>query len=123
MSNHDCDWIAEISRGPDWLFVRLKPGTTAQPSACQLADRVSQLLKKHFLNRVVIELDQLPQVDEPLICELKRLSDWVAERDGMLRLSGAPGESRIDMQTELRGHHLPCYANRRHAVTTRELPQ
>lgn len=125
MSHHECDWIAEVSRGPDWLFVRLKPGKPDGSTACNLADRVTQLLTKHFLNRIVIELDQLPTIDEPLVCELKRVSDWIAERDGMLRLCGAPGAGRsggerVDLRSQLRGHHLPCYSSRRHAVTTRE---
>ncbi len=119
MSHHCCDWIAEVSRGPDWLFVRLQPAGPDRSSKCDLADEVTQLLAKHFLNRIVIELDALPTLDDQLVAELQRLAEWVAERDGMLRLCGSPAKSRVDLKSQPRGSHLPCYASRRHALTTR----
>ena len=50
------DWGVDVDRGPDWLFVRLRPGTQ-EPA--DMADKLWNLADRHFVYRLVLEMDQL----------------------------------------------------------------
>ena len=49
------DWGVDVDRGPDWLFVRLRPGTQ-DPG--DMADKLWKLADRHFVYRLVLEMDQ-----------------------------------------------------------------
>ena len=52
-------WSIDATRGPDWLFVRIHAGDSQWGSADGLADAIWNLLRQHFTNRVVLEMDDL----------------------------------------------------------------
>ena len=74
-----------VDRGPDWLFVRLHDDS--QPSD-NLADRLWQLMEKHFVYRLVLEMDELEVMSSQLIGQLVMLQKRVLQHDGALRLCG-----------------------------------
>ena len=60
-----------VDRGPDWLFVRLHDDS--QPSD-NLADRLWQLMEKHFVYRLVLEMEPSHRTtgDAPKTCTSTR---------------------------------------------------
>ena len=106
----------EIERGPDWLFIRLKPSVTAAPQACsELASELWALLQQHFIYRLVVELDELETMTAPLAKELVQLAETIRERGGVFRLCGARPTLQRAMIAVHQGH-VPNYPDRIQAV-------
>lgn len=120
MSTTSCVWIGEVARGPNWLFVRLEDNPAARTEESPLSDVIRELLAKHFLNRVVIELDDLPRLPPGLLDELQLLGKSLAEQDGLVRLSGIRPTARVDLGEKISQPHLPCYHDRCEAITSRK---
>ena len=49
----------DVDRGPDWLWIRVR---SVETDACppSLAEQLKELIEKHFIYRVVLELHRLP---------------------------------------------------------------
>lgn len=77
--------IEVVGRGPDWLFVRLRPD---EHRLDDLADRLWALLDKHFIYRVVLEMDEVDFLPSLLMGQLVMLHKRVLQHDGALRLCG-----------------------------------
>jgi hypothetical protein len=109
-------WELKVERGPDCLWVRvgrLHPDCLDDPP---LADEVWALLERHFVYRLVLELDEIELVNSFLLGQLVVLHKRLRERGGMLRLSGL---SRLNQEV-LRVHGLDgrfaVYSSRADAV-------
>jgi len=74
-----------VERGPDWLFVRLRPDSHQLDD---LADRLLSLLDKHFIYRLVLEMDEVEILPSLLIGQLIMLHKRILHHDGALRLCG-----------------------------------
>ena len=75
----------EVTRGPDWLFVRL-PADLQQYD--QIAERLWGLLHQHFIYRLVLEMDDVEFLPSVLMGQLVMLQKRVLQHDGALRLCG-----------------------------------
>ena len=75
----------EVDRGPDWLFVRLDLDTCAIDS---VADRLWAILDKHFIYRLVLEMEDVEMLSSRLMGQLVMLQKRVLQHEGALRLSG-----------------------------------
>lgn len=74
-----------VERGPAWLFVRIRPD---QQRVDDLADRLWMLLERHFVYRLVLEMDEVELLSSRLIGQLVMLQKRVLQHDGALRLCG-----------------------------------
>jgi anti-anti-sigma factor len=79
------DWGVEVNRGPDWLFVKLRPGKH-EPS--DMADKLWKLADRHFVYRLVLEMDEVDMIPSRLMGQLVTLQKRVLQRQGALRLCG-----------------------------------
>lgn len=77
--------IEVVGRGPDWLFVRLRPD---EHRLDDLADRLWTLLDKHFIYRLVLEMDEVDFLPSLLMGQLVMLQKRVLQHEGALRLCG-----------------------------------
>jgi anti-anti-sigma factor len=104
----------DVERGPDWLLVRVGGLDAVNPAP--LADEVWDLAQKHFVYRIVLELDRVEVLDSHLIGELLRLYKQLQGREGLLRLCGlSPRNRRVLCGCALEDR-FPSYETRHEAV-------
>lgn len=110
-------WQFAVERGPDWLFVRLTPPANPLESAAGVADQLWQMMQQHFVNRLVLEMDQVPLLSSDLIGQLVMLHKRIVMHGGLLRLAGlSRGNEDVLRMSRLDGR-FPSYADRGAAVT------
>jgi anti-anti-sigma factor len=107
------DWGVDVDRGPDWLFVKLRPGTQ-DPGG--IADKLWNLADRHFVYRLVLEMDQLDAMPSGLMGQLVTLQKRVLQRRGALRLCGLSDECAEAIQFCRLEKALPNYDCREDAV-------
>ena len=77
----------DVSRGPNWLFLRLEPMNT--PAKESLVDQVWAVVSKHFVYRVVLEFDpKFDALSREQVVQLDRVRELLEEHDGALRVCG-----------------------------------
>ena len=108
-------WTMEMERGPDWLIVRLHRPTDVVTEEIDLAATLWSLLRQHFTCRLVLELDEVPNLDDALIDQILQLRDHIEEHHGLLRLCGLSDAHQKALQSRLAGR-LPHYRDRTEAV-------
>jgi len=74
-----------VDRGPDWLFVRLRPN---QERLDDIADRLWELMNQQFVGRLVLEMDEVDFLSSLLMGQLVMLHKRILQHDGVLRLCG-----------------------------------
>jgi hypothetical protein len=77
-----------VDRGPNWLFVKLCPSRNWTEALPQLADEMWSIASRHFIYRLVLELEELKTLPSGLLEQLVLLQDRLAECDGALRICG-----------------------------------
>jgi hypothetical protein len=77
-----------VDRGPNWLFVKLRPTRNFANSVSELSEQISAMAAQHFIYRVVLELDELRALPDRMVEQLVRLQERLAEHGGALRLCG-----------------------------------
>jgi anti-anti-sigma factor len=107
------DWAVDVDRGPDWLFVRLHPGKQ-DPS--DMADALWKLADRHFVYRLVLEMDQLDVFPSRLMGQLVTLHKRVLQRQGALRLCGLSEGCAEALHFCRLDQALPNYDSREDAV-------
>ncbi len=112
-------WDFEIDRGPAWLFVRPRQAGLEVGGAGALAEQVWALLEQNFTNRLVLELDELPQLDAQLVDELLALEARIAAGDGLLRLCALSSGNRQALARHDVHRRLHAFADRHEAVLGR----
>jgi hypothetical protein len=116
-------WELETERGPDWLIVKVKHPTKDVVASCPLVDVLWSVLEQHFTHRLVLELDQIECLDDPLIEQLIQLHDRIAEHGGVMRVCGLSAENRRALlDRALDGAFVP-YVDREDAVSGGGLPR
>lgn len=110
------EWTTEIDRGPDWLFIRLRPPAHGNTREIALAEMLWQRLEQAFCYRVVIELDDVTFLRSWMVGELVRLHKRVNTQGGMLRLAGLSPTNQEVMRVSRLGDRFPAYPNRNDAV-------
>jgi anti-anti-sigma regulatory factor len=108
-------WVADVERGPAWLFVRLN-----SPEGCgdgaELSDTIWSLVERHFTYRLVLECDELVRLDSTLVAQLLVLDRRLHARGGMLRLCGLSELNQQVLERCRLNGRFPCFRNRSHAV-------
>lgn len=111
----------EVARGPNWLLVRVKCLDPHEP-ALPLAEEIWALMQKHFIYRVVLELDELPRLSSNMLEQLNQLYQRVKEHEGLLRLCGLSPYNRQVLRAHKLDRLLPSYRNRQEAILGRHSP-
>jgi anti-anti-sigma factor len=107
------DWGVDVDRGPDWLFVKLNPGKH-EPS--DMAERLWSLANRHFIYRLVLEMDKVDQIPSRLMGQLITLQKRILQREGALRLCGLTPECAEALHFCRLDKALPNYECREDAV-------
>jgi anti-anti-sigma factor len=112
----ESDWVVDVDRGPDWLFLRLHPG---KDDAGDVAERLWSLADRHFIYRLVVEMEDVDMLPSQLMGQLVMLHKRVLQRDGALRLCGLSERCIEALHFCRLDQALPCYATREDAVLGR----
>ena len=114
------EWTMELDRGPDWLFIRLRPpsGNVRGSGAAEvpLAEKIFQHLEQAFCYRLVLEMDDVRLLRSWMVGELVRLHKRVVTHGGTLRLCGLTPASEAALQACRLFDHFPAFENRHDAV-------
>jgi|GEM_PF-430178 len=110
-----------VERGPNVLFVKLTPPGGTPPKT-PLADRIWLLMRQHFVNQLVLELEEIGKLDDALVTELVRLSEQIAEAGGAFRISGLSHRNRRALEYRHLNGQLPAYRTRAEALFGSWLP-
>jgi anti-anti-sigma regulatory factor len=109
----------DVERGPDWLLVRMRNVASAEADGQSISQRLRNLLEQHFTYRLVLELDEVDELDDHLIGELLVLHQWIAKRDGVLRVCGLSPQNCRVLHSRRLDEQLPPYDDREEAVMAR----
>jgi hypothetical protein len=77
-----------VDRGPNWLFVKIRPRQNWTEVLPQFADELWSITSRHFIYRLVLELEELKSLPPGLMEQLVLLQDRLAECGGALRICG-----------------------------------
>jgi anti-anti-sigma factor len=110
------EWTLDIDRGPDWLFVRLRPPPAGDTGEIALAEMIWQKLEQCFCHRVVVQLDDVSFLRSWMVGQLVRLHKRVTTQGGMVRLCGMSEASQDVLRISRLADRFPAYRNRTDAV-------
>lgn len=113
MDEMNAEWAIDVDRGPDWLFVRLRPG---QQEPADMADKLWSLADRHFIYRLVLEMNDVDMLPSRLMGQLVTLHKRVLQRHGALRLCGLKDECAEALHFCRLDQALPSYETREDAV-------
>jgi hypothetical protein len=77
-----------VDRGPNWLFVKLRPSRNWKQVLPHIADELWSVASRHFIYRLVLEFEELKSLPPGMTDELVLLHDRLLESDGALRICG-----------------------------------
>jgi anti-anti-sigma factor len=117
------EWAVEIDRGPDWLFIRLRPPAGPDAGEVPLAEMIWQRLEQSFCHRVVLELDDVRMLRSWMIGELIKLHKRLTATGGMMRLCGLSETNQDALRACRLDGRFPAYRNRTDAVMGHRPPQ
>ena len=105
MAVHVVDGLElNVDRGPNWLFVKLRPNKAPRAAVPQLADKLWSISTRHFIYRLVVEVDGKEQLPAGWMEELADLQQRLTECGGALRICGASP----DPEQSLASGYLDC---------------
>jgi anti-anti-sigma regulatory factor len=81
-------WELKVERGPEWLLVKVTNPDPDSHETPPLADQLWLLLERHFVYRMVLDLDEIGLLHGRLLSQLVLLQKRIHDREGMLRLIG-----------------------------------
>ena len=114
------EWSMDLDRGPDWLFIRLRPpsGPAGLAGAAEvpLAEKILQQLQQSFCHRLVLELDAVPLLKSWMVSELVHLHKRIVTQGGTLRLCSVSPASEAVLRACRLLDHFPVFDNRYDAV-------
>jgi anti-anti-sigma factor len=109
-------WTMDLDRGPDWLFVRLRPPPRGLNAEVELAEAVWEMLEQSFCNRLVLELDDVPMLRSWMIGQIVNLHKRIYANGGMMRLAGLSDANQEVLRMSRLADRFPQYRNRTDAV-------
>lgn len=117
MAIHNVDGLElNVDRGPNWLFVKLRSRGTAPSAVSQLADKLWSIASRHFIYRLVLELDDLDAMPSGMMAQLVLLQEKLHQCDGALRICGLSHECEETLCNCHLHISLPNHTSREHAV-------
>jgi anti-anti-sigma factor len=109
-------WELKVERGPDWLLVKVTNPDPESLEAPPLADQLWLLLERHFIYRMVLDLEEVGLLHGRLLGQLLLLQKQIHQRDGMLRLIGISPDNQQVIEACGLGDRLPVYPCQEDAI-------
>ena len=109
-------WSVSVERGPDWLFVTLRCNEHPLGEPTDLAENLWELGQCHLVNRIVLDLHELPGLNSALLGQLALLGKRMHAAHGILRLCAVPESGEQSIRAAKLDRLFPCYADRGAAV-------
>jgi len=105
-----------VDRGPNWLFITLRPKRRFADDIEHIADELWSIASRHFIYRLVLELEELREIPTAMVEQLVALQDRLAQCGGSLRICGLPADGALKTCEGEADTALPIYATRQEAV-------
>jgi len=109
-------WQFEVERGPDWLFVRVHGLPEDEAVQAEFAEQISALLERHFVHRIVIEMEGVPRLSSALIGQFVRLQKQLSLAGGVMRICGLSARCEQALRISRLDGHLAIFDTREEAV-------
>ena len=117
MSVHVVDGLElDVDRGPNWLFVKLRSPDGPLVEVPQLADKLWSIATRHFIYRLVLELEELESLPCGLMGQLVQLQERLGQCGGALRICGLSPECEETLHDFQMDLALPNHQTRAEAV-------
>jgi anti-anti-sigma regulatory factor len=117
MAMHVVDGLElNVDRGPNWLFVKVRTKKAPRKTVPRLADNLWAISARHFIYRLVVELDELDELPSAWMDELVELQSRLAECGGALRICGMSPECEETLQSCQTDTVLMNHSSRAEAV-------
>jgi hypothetical protein len=110
------EWDVTVERGPDWLFVRVHPGSF-EPE--HVGEKLWAVADCHFIYRLVIEMEEVDILPSWLMGQLVVLQKRLLQRGGALRLCRLKDQCAQSLHFCRLDQALPTYDCREDAVKGR----
>jgi anti-anti-sigma regulatory factor len=107
----------DVDRGPNWLFVKLR-AKKKRPliEVPQIAEKLWSISSRHFIYRLVLELEELEDLPSGVMGQLVLLQQRLAQCGGALRICGLSPECEETLQSYHLDNALPNHTSREQAV-------
>jgi anti-anti-sigma regulatory factor len=105
-----------VDRGPNWLFVKLRSQRRFPAEIPQIADQLWSIAARHFIYRLVLELEELNAMPADMIEQFVLLQERLGQCGGALRICGLSAECAEVLRDCQLDAALPNYATRQAAV-------
>jgi anti-anti-sigma factor len=116
-------WELEVTRGPNWLLVKVRnPGVDVSDTP-PLAEELWSLLERHFVYRLVLDLDGLSLLHSYLLGQLVLLDRRIRDHDGLMRLCGLSRYNREVLELHGLDARFPAYGDCKEAVMGARKPR
>jgi anti-anti-sigma regulatory factor len=105
-----------VDRGPNWLLVKLRAKNKPLTEVPQIAEKLWSISSRHFIYRLVLELEELDELRSGLMSQLVMLQERLAQCGGALRICGLSPECEETLHSCHLDSALPNHATRTEAV-------
>lgn len=117
MAIHVVDGLElNVDRGPNWLFVKLRAKDQELAEFPQIAEKLWSISSRHFIYRLVLELEEVDEMRSGLMSQLVMLQNRLAQCGGALRICGLNPECEEALHSCHLDSALPNHATRTEAV-------
>ena len=106
----------DVDRGPNWLFVKLHPSDESPVDAPHMADELWSISSRHFIYRLVLELDEFQSLPEGMMGQIVMLNERLNQHGGSLKLCGLSDECQDTLHQCHLDKALPNHASRETAL-------
>lgn len=94
LAGYQCD----VDRGPDWLWIAIRSLEPGASPVGALGEHLREVMEKHFVYRVMLDLHGVPELDSDLIGQIMQLDRHIRTHDGVLRICGLTPEGRAMLE-------------------------
>ena len=105
-----------VDRGPNWLFVKLRPNKDSRAVVPQVAEKLWSIASRHFIYRLVLELDELKDLSPGMMSQLIMLQQRLRQCGGALRICGLSADCEESLHSFKLSGALQNHASRAEAV-------
>ena len=106
----------DVERGPNCLFVKLRTKEAPTARVPQIAEKLWSIASRHFIYRMVLELDDMDAMPAEMMAELVLLQARLAQFGGALRICGMSPECEETLQSCQMDTAITNHATRAEAV-------